>query len=78
MTEKRESWKLSEWNEYFAQLAGVEGPVMTQEEIFASVDWLRKNNYPKPTDCSDQSCSDYRPACKLGICYVAVQMCGDF
>jgi hypothetical protein len=51
---------------------------MTNEEIANAIKFLRDNGYPKPKDCFGEHCPGYRPACKLGICYVAVRLCGDF
>ena len=56
---------------------------MTEKEIENAIKYLRENNYPKPDDCPLDSedvkgCPGLRPACKLGICYVAVRLCGDF
>ena len=39
---------------------------------------LRENNYPIPQDCQKEKCQSYRPACQLGICKLAVVLCGDF
>lgn len=69
------SWKLQEWNALYA--TGNPLP-MTPEEIASAVKYLRDNNYPKPEDCPEASCPKCRPACKLGICRIAVGMCGDF
>jgi hypothetical protein len=75
MIENIKEWELAVWN---AQYSVGYLPPMTEQEIRSAVKWLRKNNYPKPTDCPEQECPKYRPACKLGICNVAVGMCGDF
>ena len=70
--EKVKGWRVDEWT-------GIsEGEPMTEEEIEESIEYLRKNNYPKPEDCPKEQCPGYRPACKMGICYVAVRLCGDF
>ena len=42
------------------------------------IKYLRDNNYPKPEDCLDKQCPGCRPACQLGICFVAINLCGDF
>jgi len=68
------SWKLSEWNALFAPRPSVP---MSFEDIEAGVKYLRDNNYPKPEDCPEVECPKYRPTCMLGICRIAVGMCGD-
>jgi hypothetical protein len=70
-----ESWKLSEWIEGFreAQL-----PSMTSKEIAEAIAYLRGHQYCAPTDCTKESCLEYRPACSLGICKIAICMCGDW
>lgn len=70
------SWKLHEWNNYYAENQNL--PVMTNAEIKKAKKYLRENNYPKPEDCPSAECLEYRPSCKLGICKIAVKMCGDF
>jgi len=69
----RKSWQLKEWT-------GISpNPIpMTSEEIKEAITYLRANHYPKPTDCLKEQCPGYRPACELGICYVAIRLCGDF
>jgi hypothetical protein len=51
---------------------------MTPKEMVDAIKFLRRNNYPKPADCLKEKCDGYRPACGLGVCYVAVKLCGDF
>lgn len=68
------SWKLGDWNNYFS----TNPKPMTSEEIDNAIKYLRDNNYPKPEDCPETNCPKYRPACQLGICRIAVGMCGDF
>lgn len=68
------NWKLSEWNGIYTT---VKEP-MTKGEIDKAIKQLRSNNYPKPTDCHEEKCPKFRPACHLGICNIAVGMCGDF
>ena len=75
---ERVSWKLTEWNEHFAQESDQRLPPMTKEEINFAIEWLRSKNYPKPEDCPWENCPNLRPTCKLGICQIAVGMCGDF
>lgn len=68
-------WKVYEWT----GLAESKNPIpMTKEETESAVKYLRENNYPKPDDCPKTECPGYRPACELGICYVAIRLCGDF
>ena len=69
------TWKLKDWN---GQYGDTKLPPMTKKEIDDAVFFLRENHYPKPTDCPEGQCPKYRPACTLGICNVAVGMCGDF
>lgn len=73
MNEDRTEWKVSEWT-------GIsENPVdMSFEEIQEATEYLRKNHYPKPADCPAEKCLGIRPACALGICYVAIRLCDDF
>lgn len=68
-------WKLSEWN---GKHGKKDLPPMTYDEIEEAREYLRKNNYPKPMDCPVEECEVFRPACKLGICRIAVGMCGNF
>ena len=65
-------WKVSEWT----GRSKITKP-MTAEEIDNAIKYLKDNNYPKPEDCP-ADCPGLRPACKLGICFVAVRLCGDF
>ena len=75
---RQTSWKLTEWNEYFANKAGVKLPLMSHQDVLDGINWLRGKNYPKPSDCPGKDCPDFRPACNLGTCKIAVMMCGDF
>ncbi len=70
----RTEWKLSEWNGLFCDH---DAPKLTREEIRENREWLRKNNYPIPSDCPREDCMKYRPSCNLNVCHVAVGMCGD-
>ena len=67
------SWKLYEW----ARL-NKDGYVMSSHEIEEAIKYLRTNHYPKPEDCTYDTCPGYRPAYKLNICHVATRLCGDF
>jgi hypothetical protein len=69
-----DKWRLNNWNACFT----LDTLPMSKEEIQKATKFLRKNNYPKPEDCPEENCPNYRPACKLGICQIAVGMCGDF
>lgn len=73
---KNKSWKLSEWNNIYSRSSNL--PPMTDKEIAVGVKFLREHNYPKPEDCPEGKCPKFRPACRLGICRIAVGMCGDF
>jgi len=75
MQKQRASWRLDEWCDHFAK---VPTKPMTEEEIEAAIKFLRDFNYPVPEDCPGPACPEWRPACKLGICKIAVEMCGDF
>lgn len=76
MFEDLKQWELNDWNAVYS--FGEDLPPMSEQEICAAVRWLRKNNYPIPIDCPHKTCPKYRPACGLGICNIAVGMCGDF
>ena len=70
-------WRLDEWSAHYSR----DNPKlirMSQEEIRKAITFLRENNYPKPEDCPWEDCSALRPACKVGICQIAIGMCGDF
>lgn len=69
------SWKLSEWNNPYTKR--IFRP-MTNDDIDAAILYLRQNKYPRPEDCPMADCPWFRPVCSLGICKVAVEMCGDF
>ena len=71
------SWRLDKWNGLYAR-DDLRLILMGQEEIREAIKYLRDNNYPKPEDCLEADCPKYRPACKVGICRIAVGMCGDF
>ena len=77
MKTQTKPWKLAEWNGHFASDT-VENLPMSKEEIWKAIQFLRNNYYPKPEDCPWEKCPKFRPACKLGICQIAVGMCGDF
>ncbi len=49
-----------------------------KDDIEQLVDYLRDNNYPRPDDCNFETCEELRPACKVGICKIATELCGDF
>ena len=66
-------WKVYEWTGLSKNVEP-----MSIEEIQEAVAYLRKNNYPKPLDCPGKDCPGLGPACGLGICYVAIRLCGDF
>ena len=77
------SWKLSGWldkprNWNLTNFKDQNPQPMTEEEIEAGIKFLRDGNYPKPDDCPQSSCPEYRPACQLGICKIAVCLCGDW
>lgn len=74
---ERKVWHLKIWNQAFAD-PNEQLPPMSNQEITEAIDYLRKNNYPKPEDCPSQHCRDFRPACNMGVCRIAVGMCGDF
>lgn len=69
------SWKLGTYCEEFSNTPL---PPMTKEEIASAIKELRSGGYPKPEDCPEMHCSEHRPACHLGICKIAVCLCGDF
>ena len=76
MFEDKLNWRLSEWNcKYSNDKSAIH---MTQNEIQSGISWLRLNKYPKPVDCPGYECSKYRPVCDMGICRIAIGMCGDF
>ena len=70
-------WYLSEWNAHFVP-GKAEIPPLSKAETSEAIQFLREHNYPKPEDCPEHNCPKYRPACALGICRIAVGMCGDF
>lgn len=72
-----DKWRLDEWNDAYSEEALRNLP-MTAKEIQEAKTFLRDNNYPKPEDCPWENCPKLRPTCKLGICVIAVGMCGDF
>lgn len=74
---KKKAWRLDEWNARFAK-DDLKLIMMGQEEIREALEYLRDNNYPIPEDCPWETCPDFRPACRIGVCRIAVGMCGDF
>ncbi len=72
MTTQLTRWKLIEWLE-----TGEDRPPMSEKEIQTAIKFLRDNNYPKPADCPEAQCHEHRPACELGVCKIAVVLCGD-
>lgn len=68
------SWRLDKWNRVY----GASAPIMTDKDIATAIGYLRGSNYPPPEDCPQGICPKLRPACGLGICNIAVGMCGDF
>lgn len=75
MTEDRKEWTLNEWNRVYGRK---DLPAMNHEEIQTGIDWLRDHSYPEPKDCPKDKCPKWRPACRVGVCRIAVGMCGDF
>ncbi len=76
-TNERTNWNLCEWNDLYCMINHTDLPPMSREEIKKAKIWLRERNYPSPADCPAEKCPKYRPACKIGICHIAVGMCGD-
>ena len=76
MSKLRTEWRLSEWNCKYS--TDKTAPPMSMAEIQSAIEWLRDNYYPKPADCPCSDCPKYRPYCKLGVCRIAIGMCGDF
>jgi hypothetical protein len=72
-----ENWRLDEWNARFAK-DDQKLITMPQEEIQKAIQFLKDKWYPKPEDCPEKNCPNYRPSCKLNVCQIAVGMCGDF
>lgn len=71
--ENLKEWKIADWTDISTN------PIpMTDDETKEAIKYLRDNHYPKPVDCTMEKCKGYRPACHLGVCYVAVRLCGDF
>ena len=66
-------WRIFEWTG-----VSLKKTRMTEDEIRKATNFLRRKNYPKPVDCPKENCTGYRPSCSLGVCYVAVKLCGDF
>lgn len=75
MIDNLTTWRLDLWNVFYSK-DSVLNP-MTKPEIEDAIIFLRVNNYPKPEDCPLELCVDYRLACKIGICSIALGMCGD-
>ena len=74
-----DDWKVTECSHYFACDKGMcDLPPMSAKEIADIIMFLRAHNYPKPSDCPEADCPKHRPACALGICNVAIGLCGDF
>lgn len=73
MAVEQDGWTLSEWREQGQKMLP-----MTEEEIENAVAYLRSKNYPKPKDCPESNCKEYRPACTLGVCKIAVMLTGDW
>jgi hypothetical protein len=72
-------WKVYEWTGWaYKDKEQSKLPPMTTEETAKAVEYLRENNYPHPEDCPGEACPGYRCACGVGICHVAVRLCGDF
>ena len=66
-------WRLKEWT----GISEIDRP-MSNKEIKEAIEYLRKNRYPVPKDCIGEHCPGKRPTCSLGVCHVAVKLCGDF
>jgi len=69
------TWELAEWVD---SPDNSKLPPMTEEGKIAGIKFLRDDDYPKPEDCPATLCKEYRPACKLGICKIAIVMPGDW
>jgi len=41
-------------------------------------EFLKLTGYPAPEDCPKEGCKEYRPACLVGVCKIAVCLCGDW
>ena len=70
-------WTLEVWREYFLRAAGIDLPPITPGEIESARVYLRDRNYPIPLDCPGTKCNNYRPACRVKVCKIAIDMCGD-
>lgn len=56
---------------------------VAEEEIPALIPKLRKDSYPRPLDCPWTNDGyperrQFRLSCRLGVCVIAVKLCGDF
>lgn len=71
------TWRLDEWNAVYSSNFR-NNCSLTAKEIQEAKQFLRSNDYPSPEDCPLENCPKFRPACKVGICRIAVGMCGDF
>ncbi len=69
-------WRLDNWSTYFASKVGNTKP-MTRDEQNAAVTYLKASKYERPEDCPMFQCPKYRPTCNMGVCVIAVKMCGD-
>jgi hypothetical protein len=72
------TWRLDVWCDDYAKRLDKEITPMTRDEQNAAVTYLRTSKYEKPEDCPGKDCPMKRPACSLGICKIAVGLCGDF
>lgn len=71
-----ETWRLDEWVEEFVRDKSL--PPMSAQEISDAIWFLKDHYYPVPEDCPGEACTEYRPACMLKICKIAVVMAGDW
>ena len=72
-------WRLDEWNFAFSKTGtNKDLPPMSEKEILTAKKFLREKHYPKPEDCPGKECSQFRPACEMSVCKIAVGICGDF
>ena len=70
------TWTLENWCQSFSKNHTL-SPI-TKKEIVDNIKLLQQNNYPIPSDCPKTKCPKHRLACNLGICKIAVCLCGDF
>jgi hypothetical protein len=65
-------WKIEQFKKW---IEDDELSTEEQDKYDSTLQEIEQAGYPKPDDCFGEMCLKWRPACKIGICRVAILLC---